>query len=78
MDNPWTLKGENVLISAPTKNGEKQGGMAINEGPITLKRKRENFPDFSASATWSDDYAFTDAYPALETANLLNPDSWFL
>lgn len=75
MDNPWTLKGENVLISAPTNEWEKQGGMAINEGPITLKRNGKIFLIFSASATWSDDYCL-GMLTALETANLLNPDSW--
>lgn len=75
MDNPWTLNGENVLISAPTEEWEKQGGMAINEGPIILKRSGKIFLVFSASATWSDDYCL-GMLTASDTDNLMDPTSW--
>lgn len=75
MENPWTLIGENILLSAPVDEWEKQGGMAINEGPIFLKRNGKIFLVFSASATWSDDYCL-GMLTACETSNLLDPDSW--
>lgn len=75
MTNPWTLTGPNVLITAPTKPWEKQGGMAINEGPVLLRRNGWIFLVFSASATWSDDYCLgITRIP--ETADLLDANSW--
>lgn len=57
MENPWTLKGEEVLLTKPEYDWEKQGGMAINEGPVILKRNGKLFLVYSASTTWSDDYS---------------------
>lgn len=75
MENPWTLVGENILISAPTDQWEKKGGMAINEGPIFLKRNGKLFLVFSASATWSDDYCL-GMLTAYESDDLMDPNSW--
>ncbi|MFL0556468.1 MULTISPECIES: glycoside hydrolase family 43 protein [Paenibacillus] len=75
MANPWTLTGPNVLITAPTEPWEKQGGMAINEGPVLLRRNGWIFLVFSASATWSDDYGLGMARIP-ETADLLDAKSW--
>ncbi|WP_313996785.1 glycoside hydrolase family 43 protein [uncultured Paenibacillus sp.] len=57
MANPWTLEGEHVLLTAPILEWEKQGGMAINEGPVLLHRNGFVFLVYSASTTWSEDYA---------------------
>ncbi|MFE6073826.1 family 43 glycosylhydrolase [Paenibacillus sp. NPDC057886] len=57
MSNPYSLTGDHVLLTAPTLSWEKQGGMAINEGPVTLHRNGRVFLIFSASTTWSEDYA---------------------
>ncbi len=57
MANPWTLMGEQVLLTAPMFEWEKQGGMAINEGPVILRRNGRTFLVYSASAAWSEDYA---------------------
>lgn len=57
MTNPWTVQGDNVLLTAPTLEWEKQGGMAINEGPVFLQRNGFVFLVYSASTTWSEDYA---------------------
>lgn len=57
MSDPCTLTGEHVLLSAPTLAWEQQGGMAINEGPVFLRRNGRVFLVYSASATWSEDYA---------------------
>jgi len=75
MKNPWTLEGENILISAPTAEWEKQGGMAINEGPIFLKRNGKLFLIFSASATWSDDYCL-GMLTANESDDVMDPAAW--
>ncbi|MDO3409856.1 glycoside hydrolase family 43 protein [Saccharibacillus sp. CPCC 101409] len=57
MTNPYTITGEQVLLTAPTLDWEKQGGMAINEGPVILYRSGRLFMVYSASTTWSEDYA---------------------
>lgn len=75
MTNPWTMTGPNVLITAPTESWEKQGGMAINEGPVLLRRNGWIFLVFSASATWSDDYCLgMTRIP--DTADLLDAKAW--
>ena len=48
MENPWTLKGERVLLSAPTYDWEKEGG-SINQGPVALQHGGETFIIYSAS-----------------------------
>lgn len=75
MSNPWTLTGPNVLITAPTEPWEKQGGMAINEGPIFLRRNGMIFLVFSASATWSDEYSLGMTMIP-DSADLLNTRAW--
>ncbi|MGZ7444630.1 family 43 glycosylhydrolase [Paenibacillus sp. TH7-28] len=75
MANPWTLTGPNVLITAPTQGWEKQGGMAINEGPVFLRRGGWIFLVFSASATWSDDYCLGMTRIA-ESGDLLDAKAW--
>lgn len=75
MTNPWTLTGPNVLISKPEYDWEMQGGMAINEGPVMLKRNGKLFLVYSASTTWSDDYSLGMLTASTE-ADLLNVQSW--
>lgn len=75
MENPWTLQGPDVLISKPEYGWEKQGGMAINEGPVMLKRNNQLFMIYSASTTWSDDYCLGMLTASAET-DVLHPNSW--
>lgn len=75
MLNPWTLTGENVLLTKPEYGWEKQGGMAINEGPAVLKRKDRIFMIYSASTTWSEDYSL-GMLSAPKDSNLLCAGSW--
>jgi GH43 family beta-xylosidase len=75
MVNPWTLSGPEVLLTKPEYEWEKQGGMAINEGPCFLIRYGKIFLVYSASTTWSDDYAL-GMLIAEENSDLLNPESW--
>lgn len=75
MENPWTITGENVLLTKPEYEWEQQGGMAINEGPCFLKRFGKVFLIYSASTCWSDDYAL-GMLSASDQSDLLNPASW--
>lgn len=75
MENPWTIKGEESLLTRPEYDWEHQGGMAINEGPCFLKRFGKVFLIYSASTCWSDDYAL-GMLTAKEDSDLLNPASW--
>ncbi|NRF95960.1 glycoside hydrolase family 43 protein [Paenibacillus frigoriresistens] len=75
MTNPWTVEGENMLLTAPTLEWEKQGGMAINEGPVILKRNGKVFLVYSASTTWSEDYAL-GMLTMDEASDPMDPSSW--
>jgi GH43 family beta-xylosidase len=75
MENPWTLRGSNVLLTKPEYEWEHQGGMAINEGPCFLKRFGRVFLIYSASTCWSDDYAL-GMLSAAQDSDLLDPASW--
>lgn len=58
MSNPWTLAGEEVILTRPNLPWERQGGRQIVEGPeFLLGPKGDMFLSYSASACWSDDYA---------------------
>ncbi|MBB3108832.1 GH43 family beta-xylosidase [Paenibacillus phyllosphaerae] len=75
MTDPWTVEGDHVLLTAPTLDWEKQGGMAINEGPVTLRRNGRIFLVYSASTTWSEDYAL-GMLTMDEEADPMSPSSW--
>ncbi|GLX66534.1 glycoside hydrolase family 43 protein [Paenibacillus glycanilyticus] len=75
MTNPWTLTGEQTLLTAPTLDWEKQGGMAINEGPVMLKRNGKVFLVYSASTTWSEDYSL-GMLAMDESADPMAAQSW--
>ncbi|MFD0697323.1 family 43 glycosylhydrolase [Paenibacillus sp. GCM10027628] len=74
MSNPWTLNGENVILTKPEYSWEKKG-MPVNEGAVILKRNGKIFLVFSASACWEDDYSL-GILTAADTSNLLDPASW--
>ncbi|WP_283680450.1 glycoside hydrolase family 43 protein [Lentilactobacillus sp. Marseille-Q4993] len=73
MKNPWTIKGDPVMISTPTFDWEKHR-FAVNEGPAVLIRNGKVFITFSASAT-DENYCVGLLY-ADETSNLLDASSW--
>ncbi|GGJ02390.1 glycoside hydrolase family 43 protein [Paenibacillus hunanensis] len=73
MENPWTLRGEQVMISTPEYDWEIIG-FKVNEGPAVLHRNGRLFISYSASAT---DYNYCmGLLTADENANLLDPASW--
>ncbi|MBA9087596.1 GH43 family beta-xylosidase [Fontibacillus solani] len=73
MSNPWTLTGEQVMITTPEYDWEIIG-FKVNEGPAVLKRNGRIFITFSASAT---DFNYCmGLLTADENANLLDASSW--
>ncbi len=75
MINPWTLTGDNILLSKPEFDWEMQGGMAINEGPAILRRNGRIFVAYSASTTWTEDYCL-GMLSVSENSDLLSKASW--
>lgn len=75
MSNPWMLTGEERLLTKPEYDWEKNGGMAINEGPVMLKRNGRIFLVYSASTTWSDDYCL-GMLTADENGDMMDPSAW--
>lgn len=73
MENPWTLRSEQVMLSRPEFDWEMQGYL-VNEGAAVLKKNGRIFITYSGSAT--------DARYAMglltvdEDANLLDRGSW--
>lgn len=74
MINPWTIRGEPVIISTPTYDWEKVDG-AVNEGPAILKRNGRIFMTYSGTGCQSPDYSI-GMLTASDTSDLLDPDSW--
>ncbi|CAI1870080.1 MULTISPECIES: glycoside hydrolase family 43 protein [Serratia] len=50
MENPWTLKGQPVMLSKPELPWETQG-FWVNEGPAVIVHGQRIFISYSASAT---------------------------
>ncbi|WP_202078687.1 family 43 glycosylhydrolase [Caldalkalibacillus salinus] len=73
MENPWTLKNKQVMISTPEYEWEKIG-FYVNEGAAVLKKNGKIFMTFSGSAT-DFNYCMGLLY-ADEDADLLDPASW--
>ncbi|WP_169087931.1 family 43 glycosylhydrolase [Paenibacillus sp. PL91] len=73
MDNPWTLKSKQVMITRPELDWEVIGFM-VNEGAAVLKRGGKIYLTYSGSAT-NHNYAM-GMLTAVETSDLLDPASW--
>lgn len=73
MSNPWTIKGEQVMITTPEYEWEKIGYL-VNEGAAVLKKNGLIFISFSGSAT--DSNYCMGLLTAEEDADLLDPSSW--
>lgn len=73
MSDACTISGERQEIAAPTQHWE-QLGASLLEGPAVLYRAGRIFLSYSASASWTDDYAL-----GLLTycgGEILNAESW--
>ncbi len=74
MRNPWTLRGDRVLISTPQYAWEKNG-LPINEGPEVLIDNGHLQIIYSASGYWTPQYALGElTYNG--TGSLLSAASW--
>ncbi|MCT2537220.1 glycoside hydrolase family 43 protein [Aquibacillus koreensis] len=71
--NPWTIRGEPMLLSTPDYAWEKIG-FWVNEGADVIKRNGKIFVTFSASAT-DDNYAI-GLLSADEDSDMMDPASW--
>jgi GH43 family beta-xylosidase len=73
MKNPYTIKGNQVMITKPEYDWEKIG-FWVNEGPAVIKKNGKIFLSYSASAT--DHNYCIGLLTVSENADLLNPLSW--
>ncbi|KAB2335931.1 family 43 glycosylhydrolase [Bacillus mesophilum] len=73
MENPWRIKGEQVLLSTPELEWE-QIGFHVNEGAAMIKRNGKVFIAYSGSET-NHHYAM-GLLSADEDSDLLDPKSW--
>ena len=73
MENPWTLKGKQTLLSIPEYDWEKIG-YKVNEGAAAIVRNGKVFLTYSGSAT-DENYAMGLLW-ADETSDLLDGFSW--
>lgn len=73
LSNPWTIQGKQVMISKPEYPWEIIG-FWVNEGPAVIKKNGRIFISYSASAT--DANYCMGLLTALDTSDLLDPNSW--
>lgn len=73
MKNPWTLKGEQMLLSIPEFDWEKNGFM-VNEGAAVIIRNGKVFLTYSGSAT-DENYAMGLLWID-ENADLMDRYNW--
>lgn len=73
MENPWTIKGEPIMLTKPEYDWEKIGFL-VNEGPAVLKKNGKIFMTFSASAT--NHHYCMGLLVADENSDLLDVNSW--
>ena len=75
MSNPYTISGERVEISRPELPWETIGVPAVNEGPQVLVSDKKMHIIYSASGSWTDDYALGMLSADLD-ADPLDAASW--
>lgn len=73
LENPWTIKGSQVMIAKPEFDWETIG-FWVNEGPAVLKRNGKIFISYSGSAT--DENYCMGLLMADEDSDVLAPESW--
>ncbi|WP_035156010.1 glycoside hydrolase family 43 protein [Cohnella thermotolerans] len=73
MDNPWTLRGQQVMLTKP-EFGWETVGFKVNEGAAVLKHGGKIYIAFSASAT--DANYCMGCLEASADANLLDAGAW--
>ncbi len=73
MENPWTLKGEPVMLTKPELPWETVG-FWVNEGPAVIKHGQRIFISYSASAT-DENYCMGLLWADIE-ADITDPSQW--
>lgn len=73
MENPWTLKGEPVMLSKPEFEWECRGFL-VNEGPAVLRHGERLFVSYSASAT-DENYCMGLLWIDM-AAQITDPQNW--
>ena len=73
MKDPATISGARVLIASPSCPWERVE-MPICEGPQVLRRNKEIFIVYSASASWTADYCLGLLHN--RTGKILDPNAW--
>ncbi|NUU66107.1 family 43 glycosylhydrolase [Enterobacteriaceae bacterium BIT-l23] len=73
LENPWTLKGEPVMLSRPEFEWECRGFL-VNEGPAVVTHGNRLFISYSASAT-DENYCMGLLWIDMEACPL-NPANW--
>jgi GH43 family beta-xylosidase len=73
MSDPLTISGERSEIAAPDLAWERSGA-ALMEGHAVLYRKDKIYLVYSASASWTDDYAL--GMLTYSGGDILSPRSW--
>ena len=73
MKDPTTISGARVLIASPSCPWERVE-MPICEGPQVLRRNKEIFIVYSASASWTADYCLGLLHN--RTGKILDPNAW--
>lgn len=73
MENPWTLRGKQALLTKPDLPWERIGFL-VNEGPAVLERGGKLFITYSASAT--DHHYCIGLLEADAEADPLDPSAW--
>lgn len=73
LENPWTIKGNPVMLSKPEFNWECRGFL-VNEGPAVLVHNDKLFVSYSASAT-DENYCMGLLWIALD-ADPMQANNW--
>ncbi len=73
MENPWTIKGDGVMLSKPEFDWETIG-FWVNEGPAIIHRNGRYFMTYSASAT-DENYAM-GMLTVKDDVDLLDANNW--
>jgi len=72
LENPWTLKGQPVMLSQPEFDWECRGFL-VNEGPAVLFHGDKLFVSYSASAT-DENYCMGLLW--IDVSDPLRPENW--
>lgn len=76
MKNPFTMKGQRVLLSSPVESWETGGPLNLNEGPEILKHDDKVFVIYSCRESWLVDYRLGMLQLINPKGNLLDPSNW--